>query len=101
MYLVFFCSEHPDTAVGVFESIDNGWSAGGLKIHVLDEKERLRILYNGLLERVTDKVIQHCKFSFMLVVLHIHMIRCSSLRVVRTDSTGYDTRTFFRFLAIS
>ncbi|XP_026319467.1 uncharacterized protein LOC113229980 [Hyposmocoma kahamanoa] len=56
---------HPDTAVGIFESIDNVWSAGGLKIYVLKEKERLRILYNGLLKRDTDEVIQHCRFSFI------------------------------------
>ena len=55
--------EHPDTAVCAWQNVESGWSAEGLKIQVLEEQQRYRFLYNGLLTRVEDGVTQHVKLN--------------------------------------
>lgn len=57
--------QHPDTAVCAWQNVEGGWSADGLKIQVLEEKERYRFLYNGLLTRVQDGVTQHVKLNMV------------------------------------
>ncbi|XP_052739556.1 putative phosphoenolpyruvate synthase [Bicyclus anynana] len=55
--------QHPETATAEWIHTKNGWSAGGLKIHILEEQANLRVLYNGLLTRVNDGVTQHVKLN--------------------------------------
>ncbi|XP_026732206.1 uncharacterized protein LOC113496983 [Trichoplusia ni] len=57
--------QHPDTAVCAWDNVDGGWSANGLKFQVLDNQERYRFLYNGLLTRVEDGVTQHVKLNLL------------------------------------
>ncbi|KAL0901785.1 hypothetical protein ABMA27_006958 [Loxostege sticticalis] len=59
----FVLPRAPDTVIGAWESIPGGWSAGGLKIQVLEPRERWRVLYNGLLTRVADGFTQHVKLN--------------------------------------
>ncbi|RVE54465.1 hypothetical protein evm_000950 [Chilo suppressalis] len=55
---------HPDTVVCAWTNIPDGWSAGGLKIQVLEAGNSLRILYNGLLTR-DDGVTQHAQMNLI------------------------------------
>ncbi|CAH0724658.1 unnamed protein product, partial [Brenthis ino] len=57
--------QHPETAVSEWIDIEGGWSAGGLKIQVLEEQQRLRIVFNGLLTGTEDKKTQHAKFNLL------------------------------------
>ncbi|XP_075969916.1 rifampicin phosphotransferase-like [Anticarsia gemmatalis] len=57
--------QHPDTAVCVWENAEGGWSAGGLKIQVLEAQARYRFLFNGLMTRVEDGVTQHVKLNLI------------------------------------
>ncbi|CAK1601756.1 unnamed protein product [Parnassius mnemosyne] len=56
---------HPEVLVGAWEGIENGWSAEGLKIQILEPEQRLRILYNGLLTRTEDNVTQHVRLNLI------------------------------------
>ncbi|XP_068626441.1 uncharacterized phosphotransferase YvkC-like [Battus philenor] len=67
-------SRHPETLVGVWEGIDDGWSAEGLKIQVLEPEQRLRIFYNGLLTNSKNNVAQHVR---------LNLIWASSTSVIR------------------
>ncbi|XP_049875010.1 uncharacterized phosphotransferase YvkC-like isoform X2 [Pectinophora gossypiella] len=57
--------QHPDTVIGSWESIAGGWSAGGLKIEVLEHETRLRIMFNGLLKKDGEETVQHARFNFI------------------------------------
>ncbi|XP_059048058.1 putative phosphoenolpyruvate synthase [Achroia grisella] len=56
---------HPDTITCLWDNVENAWSAGGLKIQVLEPEIRLRILFNGLLTSVDDGSTQHVDFKFI------------------------------------
>ncbi|XP_048489521.1 uncharacterized phosphotransferase YvkC [Plutella xylostella] len=56
---------HPDTVVGASEVTADSWSAGGLKIQVLQPRWALRVLFNGLLTRASDGKTLHARFSFI------------------------------------
>ncbi|KAL4716558.1 hypothetical protein ACJJTC_010222 [Scirpophaga incertulas] len=60
----FKLPRHPDTVIGAWTNITDGWSAGGLKFQVLEPEKSLRILYNGLLVR-NDDIIQHVKINLI------------------------------------
>lgn len=57
--------QHPDTAVSAWENVEGGWSAGGLKIQALEAQNRYRILFNGLMVRVSDGITQHIKLNLI------------------------------------
>ncbi|XP_059048082.1 putative phosphoenolpyruvate synthase [Achroia grisella] len=59
--------KHPDTITCYWEDTEGAWSAGGLKIQVLESKTRLRILFNGLLTSVEDGALQHVTFNFIWI----------------------------------
>ncbi|KPJ09368.1 putative phosphoenolpyruvate synthase [Papilio machaon] len=65
---------YPETLVVQWETIEDGWSAGGLKVQILEPEQRLRILYNGLLRNSVDNTIQHVR---------LNLIWCSATSVVR------------------
>ncbi|XP_053617727.1 rifampicin phosphotransferase-like [Plodia interpunctella] len=58
-------ARHPDTAVGAWEDTAEGWTAEGLKIQVVIPELCLRVIYNGILTRLSDGVKQHVKFNFI------------------------------------
>ncbi|CAK1544520.1 unnamed protein product [Leptosia nina] len=51
------------TSKTAWEDYSNGWSAGGLKVEILEDQDRCRILYNGLME--ADGAIQHVKLNLI------------------------------------
>lgn len=53
--------------VSVWENVEGGWSAGGLKIQVLEPQKRYRILFNGCMTKDRDGVTQHVKLNLMYV----------------------------------
>ncbi|KAI8438209.1 hypothetical protein MSG28_010827 [Choristoneura fumiferana] len=55
--------QHPDTAIGAWDSADGTWTAGGLKIQVLEPRKRLRIIFNGLVSKVGEDTTHHAKFN--------------------------------------
>ncbi|XP_072945858.1 rifampicin phosphotransferase-like [Epargyreus clarus] len=61
---IYRLPQHPETAIGAWEDVADGWSAGGLKIQVI-EPERLRLLYNGLLIKDGEKSARHVKLNFI------------------------------------
>ncbi|XP_013149612.1 PREDICTED: uncharacterized protein LOC106111948 [Papilio polytes] len=72
---------YSETLVVPWEGIEDGWSAGGLKIQILEPEQRLRILYNGLLTNSVDNTTQHVR---------INLIWCSATSVVRHPADWSD-----------
>ncbi|KAM3967601.1 putative phosphotransferase YvkC [Aphomia sociella] len=60
----FKLPRHPDKITCFWEDTEGAWSAGGLKIQVLDPEVRLRIIYNGPLTN-EDGDVQHVQFNFI------------------------------------
>ncbi|XP_026759360.2 putative phosphoenolpyruvate synthase [Galleria mellonella] len=56
---------HPDTITCHWEDTEGAWSAGGLKIQILEPETRLRIIFNGLLTSVEDGITHHVNFNFI------------------------------------
>ncbi|XP_026759359.2 uncharacterized phosphotransferase YvkC-like isoform X2 [Galleria mellonella] len=56
---------HPDSIICHWEDTEGAWSAGGLKIQILEPETRLRIIFNGLLTSVEDGITQHVNFNFI------------------------------------
>ncbi|XP_034834100.1 rifampicin phosphotransferase-like [Maniola hyperantus] len=57
--------QHPETAISEWVQMEDGWSAGGLKIQILESQTSLRVIYNGPLTRIGDNVTQHVKLNLI------------------------------------
>ncbi|XP_038207779.1 putative phosphoenolpyruvate synthase [Zerene cesonia] len=55
--------ESSETITCAWENVANSWSAGGLSIQVLEPQNRYRILFNGVLRRISDAAVRHVKFN--------------------------------------
>ncbi|CAH2050125.1 unnamed protein product, partial [Iphiclides podalirius] len=58
-------ARHAETLPKAWENIENGWSAQGLKIQVLEPEKRLRIIYNGLLTSSEDNIKHHVRLNLV------------------------------------
>ncbi|XP_060807210.1 uncharacterized phosphotransferase YvkC-like [Amyelois transitella] len=61
----YVLSRHPDTVVGVWEDTPECWSAGGLKIQVVEPQLCSRVIFNGIMTRLSDGVKQHATMNFI------------------------------------